>query len=92
MLTRLGQAGTDAITMMRIANHSSITGFAALRSSDSRGSAAGLERLADLNAARYEEVDLKSAETIAVGTKVAIIGRRQSVKSPQVVSIKRAGP
>jgi hypothetical protein len=46
MLTRLGESGVDAFTIMRIAGHSSIHGFAAVHPSHSGSGGTGFRAVA----------------------------------------------
>lgn len=96
MLTRLGEAGADAFTIMRIAGHSSVTVSQRYVHPTPEGMERAFERLQDLN---DEKTKTAEAEIRAEGTnnsKVPTIStttqKRRSPKSPQVVEIKRTGP
>jgi integrase len=96
MLTRLGEAGADAFTIMKIAGHSSVTVSQRYVHPTPEGMERAFERLQELNATKFEQA---KAEGVAVGAedsslpaKVATSKKRISRQSSQVVVIKRAGP
>jgi integrase len=62
MLTRLGEAGADAFTIMRIAGHSSVTVSQRYVHPTPEGLERAFERLGDLNATKFKEA---AAETRA---------------------------
>lgn len=96
MLTRLGEAGAEAFTIMRIAGHSSVTVSQRYVHPTPEGMERAFERLEDLNSAKFEEAEAEAAaagaEAVRVPAKVPTekIGRLQ--KSSQVVEIKQMGP
>ena len=92
MLTRLGEAGADAFTIMRIAGHSSVTTSQRYVHPIPEGLERAFERLADLNATKYQEAEAEAVESSKVGTKIGTVAERPSRKSSQVIAIKRAGP
>jgi hypothetical protein len=57
MLTRLGEAGADAFTIMRIAGHSSVTVSQRYVHPASEELDRAFERLESLNAAKFEEAE-----------------------------------
>jgi hypothetical protein len=96
MLTRLGEAGADAFTIMKIAGHGSVTVSQRYVHPTPEGMERAFQRLEELNAAKFDEA---TAEAVAVGTegsrlpaKVATVQKRAHRESSQVVVIKRAGP
>ena len=96
MLTRLGEAGADAFTIMRIAGHSSVTVSQRYVQPTPEGMERAFERLQELNAAKAEEAKAEAAAAGAEGfrlpAKVATVKTRPSGKPSQVVAIKREGP
>jgi hypothetical protein len=100
MLTRLGEAGSDAFTIMRIAGHSSVTVSQRYVHPTPEGMESAFERLEELNAAKFREAETEvraeavaaGAETAGVPTKVPTAKNGRLQKSGQVVEIKRAGP
>jgi len=96
MLTRLGEAGADAFTIMRIAGHSSVTVSQRYVHPTPEGMERAFERLENLNAAKFEqaEVEAKAEATSGsvVGTKIGTPEKRRPRKSSQVIEIKRSGP
>jgi integrase len=95
MLTRLGEAGADAFTIMRIAGHSSVTVSQPYVHPTPEGLERALERLQNLNAENFGQAQ---AEAQADGTNgmVPTISRtvqtKRSGKSSQVVEFKKTGP
>ena len=95
MLTRLGEAGADAFTIMRIAGHSSVTVSQRYVHPTPEGLERALERLQSLNAEKFGQAQ---AEAQADGTNgmVPTISRtvqtKRSGKSSQVVEFKKTGP
>src|SRR5215467_1290606 len=61
MLTRLGESGADAFTIMRIAGHSSVTVSQRYVHPTPEGMERAFERLEDLNAAKFEQVKAEAA-------------------------------
>ena len=66
MLTRLGEAGADAFTIMRIAGHSSVTVSQRYVHPTPEGMERAFERLENLNAMKFEQAE---AETKADGRR-----------------------
>lgn len=95
MLTRLGEAGADAFTIMRIAGHSSVTVSQRYVHPTPEGMERAFERLENLNAVKFEQAAAEAKEAVGGSrvpqeiTKVKIC-RRQ--KCSQVVEIQREGP
>jgi integrase len=89
MLTRLGEAGADAFTIMKIAGHSSVTVSQRYVHPTPEGMERAFERLEDLNATKFAQEGSKIPK---VPTKVPTVRRHSSHSSSQVVAIKRAGP
>ena len=96
MLTRLGEAGADAFTIMKIAGHGSVTVSQRYVHPTPEGMERAFQRLEELNAAKFDEA---TAEAVAVGTegsrlpaKVATVKNQLSHKSMQVVANKTTGP
>jgi integrase len=96
MLTRLGEAGADAFTIMRIAGHSSVTVSQRYVHPTPEGMERAFGRLEDLNAAKFEqaeaEVKAEAAGGSGVGTKIGTPEKRRLPKSSQVVEITSTGP
>jgi integrase len=96
MLTRLGEAGADAFTIMRIAGHSSVTVSQRYVHPTPEGMERAFERLEDLNALKFEQAEAEQKAEAAGGSrltaKVATSKKAPSLKSSQVIEIKRAGP
>jgi len=95
MLTRLGEAGADAFTIMRIAGHSSVTVSQRYVHPTPEGLERAFERLENLNAAKFEQAAEEAREAAGgsgVPTKLPTVKKRRSNKSSQVVEFKRMGP
>jgi integrase len=96
MLTRLGEAGADAFTIMRIAGHSSVTVSQRYVHPTPEGMERAFERLEDLNALKFEQAKAEEKAEAAGGSslpaKVATSKKPPLRESSQVVEIKRAGP
>jgi integrase len=96
MLTRLGEAGADAFTIMRIAGHSSVTVSQRYVHPTPEGMERAFERLEDLNALKFEQADAEAKAAAAGGSdlpaKVTTSKKRSSRESLQVIESKRAGP
>jgi integrase len=100
MLTRLGEAGADAFTIMRIAGHSSVTVSQRYVHPTPEGMERAFERLEKLNALKHEQAEAEAkAEAAAAGAegfrlpaKVATSKISHPRKSSQVVDFKRTGP
>jgi integrase len=96
MLTRLGEAGTDAFTIMRIAGHSSVTVSQRYVHPTPENIERAFERLQELNTTKLEEA---KAEAVAVGAgtskvpaKVPTAPKRRRRNSAEVVELKKPGP
>ncbi len=96
MLTRLGEAGADAFTIMRIAGHSSVTVSQRYVHPTPEGLERAFERLGSLNAAKFERAEsealAEAVGAIGVPTKSPTPQKCHSSKSSQIVEIKRTGP
>lgn len=96
MLTRIGEAGADAFTIMRIAGHSSVTVSQRYVHPTPEGMERAFQRLQKLNAEKLEEAaaEVKSEGTTGkkVATNLATQEIRPSRKSSQVIEIKKTGP
>jgi len=92
MLTRLGESGADAFTIMRIAGHSSVTVSQRYVHPTPEGMERAFERLEKLNAVKYEqaaaEVQAEAAGNRSVPAKIPTPTKRSAVKHPQVVESK----
>jgi integrase len=86
MLTRLGEAGADAFTIMKIAGHSSVTVSQRYVHPTPEGMERAFERLEDLNAAKLAQTE---AEMSRLPAKVPTAKRVPLRHSSQVVVIKR---
>src|ERR1051326_6801880 len=60
MLTRLGEAGADAFTIMKIAGHSSVTVSRRYVHPTPEGMERAFERLEELNAGKYETAEAEA--------------------------------
>jgi integrase len=85
MLTRLGEAGADAFTIMRIAGHSSVTTSQRYVHPTPEGLERAFERLEDLNRAKFGE----AAAELAAGVQGPPNPPTMVLKMP---SIKRSKP
>lgn len=92
MLTRLGEAGADAFTIMRIAGHGSVTVSQRYVHPTPEGMERAFERLEDLNAEKFEQVEAEAKAEAAGGSrvpaKVPTAKTQRPRKSVQVVEIK----
>jgi hypothetical protein len=94
MLTRLGESGADAFTIMRIAGHSSVTVSQRYVHPTPEGLERSLDRLEPLNRVKcgQAEEDFQAQATgsdfLQKSLQSKISGPR---KSPQVVEFKREG-
>ena len=95
MLTRLGESGADAFTIMRIAGHSSVTVSQRYVHPTPEGMERAFERLEKFNAVKYKQANAEAKATAAGGSrlpaKVATVRKRNSAKPPQVVEFKTVG-
>jgi len=93
MLTRLGEAGADAFTIMRIVVHSSVTVSQRYVHPTPESPERAFERLQPLNAGKALQ---EKAEAVAVGsvvpTKSPTAKDSARKKSSQVIEFKRKGP
>ncbi|MGA2184762.1 MAG: site-specific integrase [Bryobacteraceae bacterium] len=93
MLTRLGEAGADAFSIMKIAGHSSVTVSQRYVHPTPEGMDRAFERLENLNAAKFEQAEAEVRAEASVGSKVPTISttvqQRGHKKSSQVIVIKR---
>ncbi|MFN7996341.1 MAG: site-specific integrase [Bryobacteraceae bacterium] len=99
MLTRLGESGAEAFTIMRIAGHSSVTVSQRYVHPTPEGMERAFERLEDLNAAKFEEAEAEEQKAVGaagigfgVPAKVPTLKTPHLKKSSEVVEIKRTGP
>jgi len=96
MLTRLGEAGADAFTIMRIAGHSSVTVSQRYVHPTPEGMERAFERLEDLNAVKFEQAKAEAKAEAAGGSgvpaKVTTVKKQRSRESSQIIEIKRTGP
>jgi integrase len=96
MLTRLGEAGADAFTIMKIAGHSSVTVSQRYVHPTPEGMERAFERLEELNAGKYQTAEAEAKAEAACGcvlpANFATVQKQRSVKSTQVVEIKKTGP
>jgi len=96
MLTRLGKAGADAFTIMKIAGHSSVTVSQRYVHPTPEGMERAFERLQELNASKLDEAKREAAAVGGQGpglpAKVATVKNQLSHKSMQVVANKTTGP
>jgi integrase len=96
MLTRLGEAGADAFTIMRIAGHSSVTVSQRYVHPTPEGMERAFERLEDLNAVKFGEAEAESKAEAVNGpkppAKVPTAKSRDSKNSAQPIEFKRTGP
>jgi hypothetical protein len=71
MLTRLGEAGAEAFTIMRIAGHSSVTISQRYVHPTPEGLERAFERLEDLNAAKFEKAQAEVKAERAAGAEAS---------------------
>jgi integrase len=93
MLTRLGEAGADAFTIMKIAGHSSVTVSQRYVHPTPEGLERAFERLEKLNAVKYEQAEAEvRAEAVGargVGTNLGTVSEAVPRESAQIVEFKR---
>ena len=93
MLTRLGEAGADAFTIMRIAGHSSVSVSQRYVHPTPEGMERAFARLEKLNAVKYEQAEAEAkAEAVGmqqVGTNLGTVKIPAQPKSSQVVEFKK---
>jgi integrase len=96
MLTRIGEAGADAFTIMRIAGHSSVTVSQRYVHPTPEGMERAFDRLQKLNAVKFEQAEAEAkAEAVGargVGTKMVTVEKRRPRESAQVFEFKKKGP
>lgn len=92
MLTRLGEAGADAFTIMRIAGHSSVTTSQRYVHPTPEGLERAFERLEDLNTRKFEEAVIEATAGSRVPTNLPTPRKLRSKKSSQVIEFTDAGP
>ena len=78
MLTRLGEAGADAFTIMKIAGHSSVTVSQRYVHPTPEGVERVFERLQDLNAVKFEEARV---EAVAAGAETSRLPANRALSS-----------
>src|SRR5579863_38587 len=95
MLTRMGEAGADAFTIMRIAGHSSVTVSQRYVHPTPEGLERAFARLENLNAAKFEQAETEAKAEATNGsklvTKLGTAAKRQISDKPQVVEINSTG-
>jgi hypothetical protein len=96
MLTRIGEAGADAFTIMRIAGHSSVTVSQRYVHPTPEGMERAFDRLEKLNAVKFEQAEAEAKAEAAGGSVVPTISptakKNPGRKSSQVIEFKRTGP
>ncbi|HEV3199610.1 MAG TPA: hypothetical protein VGZ73_17020, partial [Bryobacteraceae bacterium] len=70
MLTRLGEAGADAFTFMRIAGHRSVTLSQRYAHPTPEGMERAFKRLEELNAGKYQTAEAEAKAEAASGSKL----------------------
>jgi hypothetical protein len=95
MLTRLGEAGADAFTIMKIAGHSSVTVSQRYVHPTPEGMDRAFDRLERLNE-KFEQAELEGKAEASGGSQVPTISptvrKRRVAKSLQIIEIKSMGP
>jgi integrase len=96
MLSRLGEAGADVFSIMRIAGHSSVTVSQRYVHPTPEGLERAFERLQDLNAAKFQvaeaEAKAEAAGGLQVPTKAPTVKTVRLRKSRQVIDFTSLGP
>ena len=96
MLTRLGEAGADAFTIMKIAGHSSVTVSQRYVHPTPEGMERAFQRLPTLNAAKFAQAAAEAkAEAVGgmfVSKESPKVKNGRARKSSQIVEIKIEGP
>jgi len=96
MLTRLGEAGADAFTIMRIAGHSSVTVSQRYVHPTPEGMERAFQRLESLNVAKHAQAEAEAALEAAGGSrlpaKIPTVKNGRVRKSSQVIEFKKTGP
>jgi hypothetical protein len=82
MLTRLGEAGADAFTIMRIAGHSSVTVSQRYVHPTPESLERAFERLEDLNVRKFrgEELEQQSRNVVGILSGIPTIKRASSIQ------------
>jgi integrase len=92
MLTRLGESGAEAFTIMRIAGHSSVTVSQRYVHPTPEGMERAFERLEKLNAVKYEQAEAEvKAEAVGnhkIPAKLPTVKRPRESMAAQVVESK----
>ena len=92
MLTRLGEAGADAFTIMRIAGHSSVSVSQRYVHPTPEGLERAFERLEKLNAVKFEQAEAEAkaeaAKVQGVGTNLGTVKMVPKPEHSQVVESK----
>jgi integrase len=95
MLTRLGESGGDAFTIMRIAGHSSVTVSQRYVHPTPEGMERAFERLQKLNAVKYEQAEIEAkaeaARSVKAPKESPKVKNRRKPKSTQVAEFKKTG-
>ena len=96
MLTRLGEAGADAFTIMRIAGHNGVTVSQRYVHPTPEGMERAFERLEDLNTEKFEQARVETTAE-AVGdlvapSKVPTAKKLRRASGAQVIGFKSTGP
>src|SRR6516165_11720290 len=96
MLTRLGESGVDAFTIMRIAGHSSVLISQRYVHPTPEGLERAFERLETLNATKFQEARTQAAavggEAAGLPAKVPTYKKLRSQGLLQVIEFKNTGP
>ena len=90
MLTRLGEAGADAFSTMKIAGHSSVTVSQRHVHPTPEGMDRAFDRLESLNAEKFEQADAEAKEAIR-GPMAPQLRKHRAVESSQVIVFKDQG-
>jgi hypothetical protein len=92
MLSRLGEAGADVFSIMRIAGHGSVIVSQRYVHPTPEGLERAFERLQDLNSAKFEIAEAETRAEAVGGLKVptnsATVKNRRIIKTAQVVEFK----
>jgi len=95
MLTRLGEAGADAFSIMKIAGHSSVTVSQRYVHPTPEGMDRAFDRLESHNAEKYGQAEVEAKAEAAGGSEVpansTIVKKRRSAKPSQVIVFKGTG-
>jgi integrase len=96
MLTRLGEAGADAFTIMRIAGHSSVTVSQRYVHPTPENMERAFDRMEKLNAVKFEqaEAEAKAEAAAANGVVTNLVTAQKAIprESSQVFEFKMTGP